>query len=283
MCKIFGLTTTAGLQMPALHALIARSHKSLTATQKDGFGFAIGSNTGDHYVEKWDNPANFPGAGQWPSIRANLGGLPVEADCWTAGAFPTNTGGAYIAHARTATCSRGAENAHPHASHGWAVVHNGVVQPTKGRTKPCDSIHILDSLVAHKGASKLHADVAGYLAILAIDPRGRLSALRDERAPLVVAWVPSLATWAFASTEAILAEIVSAPHDKAYTLQPYQYATHAGKAWSHEEVKRWDASKAISTKANKAFGDSRPLLNDEFPEYSGSKWYPSHKAKKWSA
>jgi predicted glutamine amidotransferase len=279
MCKIFGLTSTAGLQMPALHGLIQRSHKALTATQKDGFGFAIGATDGNHYVEKWDNPASFPGAGQWPAIRANLAGLPVEADCVTSGTFPASTGGAFIAHARTATCSRGAENAHPHSSHGWAVVHNGVVQPTKGRTKPCDSIHILDSLVTHKGASKLHADVAGYLAILAIDPKGRLSALRDERAPLVVAWVQSLNAWAFASSDALLAEIVSAPHDKAYTLQPYRHATHTGKGWTHEEVKRWDATKAVSSKASKAFGDSRPLLNDEFPEYSGSKW---HTNKKWS-
>lgn len=270
MCKIFGLTSTASLAMPALREMIGRSHKALTATQRDGYGFAIASNDGGHYVEKWDNPANFPGPGEWPKIRENLGGLPVEADCWTHGAMPEKTGGAFIAHARTATCSRGAINAHPHIRDGWALVHNGVVSPIKGKTKPCDSVHILDSFITHKGGAKLHADVTGYLAVLGFTPQGRIFALRDERAPLVVAWVPSLAAWAFASNAELLAEIVKAPHDKAYTVSPYNLAVFDGKKWANVEVKPWQA--APSAKASKAFGDDDERLftrGDTFPDYNG--------------
>ena len=278
MCKIFGLTSTAQMQMPALHALISRTHKALTATQRDGYGYSIGSSDGNHYTEKWNNPSAFPGPGAWPAIKANLAGLPVDADVWTSGTFPTSPGGALIAHARTSTCSMGSENAHPHYSHGWSMVHNGVVQPTKGRTKPCDSIHILDSLVTHKGAGKLHTDVAGYLAILAIDPKGRLVALRDERAPLVVAWVPSLSAWAFSSTDALLSEIVAAHHDKPFPLQPYHAVTNDGNNWKHEVVTAWEASKTVTAKAAKAFGD-QSLLGG-IPDYAGSKY--ASKGKKWN-
>lgn len=272
MCKIFGLTSTTKLTLPALAALITRSHKALTATQKDGYGFAIGSPTGEHYVEKWDEPSAFPGPGQWPAIRDNLAGVPVVADCVTHGTYPAAPGGALIAHARTSTCDRGAINAHPHISDGYALVHNGVVQPLRGKTKSCDSMHILDSIAANAGPAKLAADVAGYLAVLVLDSKGRLSALRDDRAPLVVAWVPSLSAWAFASTGAILAEIVAVPHDKPFSLQPYRWVTNTSKGWQLQEVKPWAAAKtngssngSTAAKAAKAFGD--PL-----PEWSGSKW-----------
>lgn len=272
MCKIFGITSTAKLALPALAALITRSHKALTATQKDGYGFAIGSPVGKHYVEKWDEPSAFPGPGQWPTIKTNLAGLPVSADCMTYGTYPTTTGGALIAHARTSTCDRGAINAHPHVGEdGYALVHNGVVQPLRGKTKSCDSVHILDSIAANAGPAKLASDVAGYLAVLVLDDQGRLSALRDDRAPLVVAWVPSLAAWAFASSDALLGEIVAVPHDKPFSLQPYRWVTNTAKGWQVQEVKKWAAAKTngsqsgTAAKAAKAFGDS-------LPEWSGSKW-----------
>ena len=285
------------LTMPQISDLVGRAHKNLTATQRDGFGFTLGALNGHHYTEKWDKPSDFPGANKWPSIAANLSGLPVFADCVIEGEYPSLTPAcAMIAHARTSTCAGGAENAHPHVRSGWSLVHNGVVEPLKGKTKPCDSIHILDSLVEAKGADKLAGDVAGYLAILAIDPRGHLLALRDAQAPLCVSWVPSFSAWAFASSPELLALIVSAPHDRAYTLKPFFAARHDGRKWGNHAVKPWASSAPrrragyLASAASKAFGkalDDEAEMElmydaDRVPAYSGSSYVqPSAWSKKY--
>jgi hypothetical protein len=249
MCKIYGLTNTSKLSAQGLAQMITRAHAQLTSTQKDGWGYALGS-----FSEKWDSPPQWPGPNEWQAIRDSLGGIAVSADCEITGAYP-GPGPSLVAHARTATCARGAVNAHPHFSGGWTVVHNGVVESTHKRQRSCDSMHIADSLAASGGASGLHDDVTGYLAILGTDPEGRFFALRDSRAPLYVARVPSLDAWAFASTPELLRSIAGEPTPRPYELDPYAYHLLTPAGWTIERVTPWSAYAALSSKASKAFGD----------------------------
>jgi hypothetical protein len=116
-------------------------------------------------------------------------------------------------------------------------------------------MHIADSLAASGGASGLHDDVTGYLAILGTDPEGRFFALRDSRAPLYVARVPSLDAWAFASTPELLRSIAGEPTPRPYELDPYAYHLLTPAGWTIERVTPWSAYAALSSKASKAFGD----------------------------
>lgn len=275
MCKIFGLTSTASLDAPKLTALVQRAHHHLTATQRDGWGFALHHPETGRYAEKWDKPQAWPGAFAWPALAESLAGIPVDVDCEITGTAPPAGGGPLIAHARTSTCSPGAANAHPHTVGEWTIVHNGVVEPIKGKVKPCDSVHIADSLNKHNGASGLASDVAGYLAILGINPAGHLVALRDTRAPLVVAFVPLLKAWAFASTPDLLKSIVDAPHQKPLDLLPYKFVAFDGRKWGHNGVKAWDAAAPrVSAKASRAFGD-----DDAFPSWENKYWKDKYNKK----
>jgi hypothetical protein len=249
MCKIYGLTSTQQLAPAALSSLIERAHKHLTQTQKDGWGYALGS-----YVERWDTPADWPGHGKWHAIQQSLGGMAVAVDCLVSEGKPPAPGPSLICHARTATCARGAENAHPHSWDGWRIVHNGVVESLGKARRSCDSMHIVDSLAKHKGAAGLHKDLAGYLAILGTSPRGEFVALRDDRAPLFVAWCADLSAWAFASSPELLAAITALPVTRPYSLTPFACHTLTPDGWQVETVEAW--SGAAESRAAVAFGGS---------------------------
>lgn len=249
MCKIYGITNTEKLAPAALSLLIERAHKHLTMTQRDGWGYALGN-----YVERWDTPGDWPGHGKWGSIQNTLAGLEVAVDCEVSEGKPPAPGPALICHARTATCARGAKNAHPHAWDGWRIVHNGVVESTGRAKRSCDSMHIVDSLAKHKGPSKLADDLAGYLAILGTNPAGEFIALRDDRAPLYVAWCHDLQAWAFASSPELLAAITALPVTRPYSLTPFVCHVLKDGEWVKEHVTPW--ASAAESRASLAFGDS---------------------------
>lgn len=248
MCKIYGITSTEKLAPAALSLLIERAHKQLTLTQRDGWGYALGN-----YVERWDTPSDWAGHGKWGSIQNALGGLSVAVDCEVSEGKPPAPGPALICHARTATCARGAKNAHPHAWDGWRIVHNGVVESTGKAKRSCDSMHICDSLAKNKGASGLAEDLAGYLAILGTNPSGEFIALRDDRAPLFVAWCHDLQAWAFASTPELLAAITALPVTRPYALTPFVCHTLKAGEWHKDRVMPW--ASAAESRASVAFGD----------------------------
>lgn len=279
MCKIFGLTNTSKLSESALCALITRAHAQLTSTQRDGWGYALGS-----FSERWDSPAQWPGPNEWPAIRESLGGVQVSADCIVSGDWG-GPGPALIAHARTATCARGAVNAHPHAFEDWTLVHNGVVESSGKARRSCDSMHIVESLARSGGPDKLHVDLSGYLAILGTDPEGRFFALRDSRAPLYVARVPSLDAWAFASTPELLRSIVQESTPRPYEVAPYVWhsLTESGQ-WETREVTPWAAYAALSSKASTAFGDEvgEPWTSKggKQPKTAGDRWGSWRRDKK---
>lgn len=251
MCKIFALSNTSGLDAAELASCIRRSHREITVTarQRDGWGFALGE-----YVEKLDNPEQWPGQpGQLGAL--DLGGAVVELDAIASGVMP-DPGPPLIVHGRIATCARGAENAHPHVAGQWTVVHNGVVEPrTSKARRTCDSMHIADSLAKHAGPHKLARDVVGYLAILGIDPAGRLFALRDRTAPLWLARVPEWDCYALASTPELLRSIVGRATGPVFQLAAFRWHVAAGDRWDVQEVAAWDAARPhLAGKAGKAFG-----------------------------
>lgn len=279
MCKIFALSNTSGLDAAALSALIARAHREITITsrQADGWGFAHGS-----YMERWDRPAQWPGPFALP---LSMGGAVIELDALHDGT-PPPAGPPLICHGRIATCARGAENAHPHRTGDWTLVHNGVVEPRRRNAprRSCDSMHIADSLAKHGGPHGLAQDLCGYLALLGIDPQGRLFAIRDNTAPLWIAHAPALGCYALASTPELIRSIMGANHatGPAFQLAAYRWHVDTPQGWSVEEVKPWEFARTLSDKAGKAFGTAAPKARTHKKwEWDDSAEYEASKNERW--
>jgi len=263
-----------------LAQVIKRSHAALTRTQRDGWGYSIGG-----YLEKWNSPKDWSAPDMSRAITSALKGAAVELDAVSVGDFPA-PGAPLVCHARTATCARGAANAHPHVSGGWIMAHNGVVEPRRNsKRKSCDSMYIVESLARVGGPSKLHCDIAGYAAIVGTTPAGEPFALRDSRAPLVINWVPAWEAFVLSSGAEYSAEIIGKQeHTRPVSLLPWVYHVWTGEDWATHEVQPWASSvpraiegrsrrgnkldQALAEAADKALGaETWP-----FPDYEKGGW-----------
>lgn len=177
----------------------------LGSTQRDGFGYALKASEGV-FVERYVNPSSCKGMG---TLKASRDILPVAlqtqlvygVDYDQHGNLPSKTPllGSFIAHGRTATCGKSITNTHPFTGFKdgkqWTIAHNGVVD-WSGEALPlqttCDSEHILNCFLHLEGEQSFHKGLAGYAAVVGINPEGEMFALRDDRAPLYVQYVKEL-------------------------------------------------------------------------------------------
>jgi hypothetical protein len=285
MCKLSLITSTAKMTPAELSAVITRTHKTLTRTQRDGWGYSIGG-----YLEKWDEPQGWQSPNGVQGLLSSLQGAAVDLDAVSVGEYPA-PGAPLVAHARTATCARGAVNAHPFTDSGWTLAHNGVVEPVKNtKRKSCDSMYIVESMARAGGPGKLHCDVAGYAAIVGTTPNGEPFALRDSRAPLCISWVPTWEAFVLSSGPEYTKDIVgSLEHTRPVSLLPWVYHVWTGEGWATSEVKPWAFSRPspaaqpskrgggrgsrmlseLEEAADKALGSNHP-----FPDYDkeAQKW-----------
>jgi hypothetical protein len=205
MCKLIAMSTAACKNTRQASRLVIKMRTLLAASQRDGFGYAL-NNNGDVFVERHVDPQTCEGLG---SLKASRDLLPVTlhtkllhgVDYDQQGTIPSKgaVNGCIIAHGRTATCGKNITNTHPftglHEGKRWTIAHNGVVE-WKGEKLPlqttCDSEHILNCFLYKQGEQSFHEGLAGYAAVVGINPQGEMFAMRDDRAPLYVVYVKQL-------------------------------------------------------------------------------------------
>ena len=206
MCKLIAMSSLSVRTLVQASKLINASSEMLGASQHDGFGYALKTDE-SVFIERYLDPKSCKGLG---SLKASRDLLPATlrtqleygTDYDQQGIAPTkgsSLNGAFIAHGRTATCGKTITNTHPftgfNGTEQWTIAHNGVVE-WSGATLPlkttCDSEHILNCFLYLQGEQSFHSGLAGYAAVVGINPKGEMFAMRDSRAPLYVSYVKEL-------------------------------------------------------------------------------------------
>jgi Glutamine amidotransferase domain len=205
MCKLIAMSSLSCKTLKQASRLIKASSEMLGSSQRDGFGYAIKASE-SVFIERYLNPASCKGMG---TLKASRDILPASlqtqlsfgVDYDQHGILPSKTPllGSFIAHGRTATCGKNIANTHPFTGFKdgkqWTIAHNGVVD-WSGEVLPlqttCDSEHILNCFLHLEGEQSFCKGLAGYAAVVGINPQGEMFALRDDRAPLYVQYIKEL-------------------------------------------------------------------------------------------
>jgi hypothetical protein len=205
MCKLIAMSTAACKNTRQASRLVLKMSTLLAASQRDGFGYAINTSDGV-FSERYLDPKTCEGMGELKASRDLLPAtlqtqLTYGVDYDQQGIIPSKGAvkGCVIAHGRTATCGKNIANTHPFTGcengQRWTIAHNGVVE-WNGENLPlqttCDSEHLLNCFLYKQGEQSFHEGIAGYAAVVGINPQGEMFALRDDRAPLYVSYVKQL-------------------------------------------------------------------------------------------
>lgn len=208
MCKLIAMSRMSCKTLKQASQLVKQSSELLGSSQRDGFGYAL-NNAGDVFIERYLNPASCSGMGTLKASRDLLHPalqtqLVYGHDYDQHGEHPSvpPVNAPFIAHGRTATCDKVIANTHPFTGwkdgKQWTIAHNGVVswngEPLPLQTT-CDSEHILNCFLHLNGEQSFKDGIAGYAAVVGINPQGEMFALRDDRAPLYVQFVKELSTY----------------------------------------------------------------------------------------
>ena len=226
MCKLIAISGLSVKGRKQSNALIKKTSELLGSSQRDGYGFAIG--TGDIsndslgvYIERYLNPSAVTGMGTLKQSRNLIPAgiktvLKEGVDFDSQGTMPSGkiVNAPFIAHGRTATCGKVIANTHPftgkHNGMEWTIAHNGVVE-WSGVKLPlqttCDSEHLLNCFLYLNGEQSFTEGIAGYAAIVGINPLGEMFALRDDRAPLHVQYIVELKQYVVCTDPAHCTEV----------------------------------------------------------------------------
>ena len=256
MCKLAGWTACkdSPLSRQAADAALQAAAKIISATERNGFGFAQSGASGLH--GRFVNPSDFRSLTALPEV-SRLAGPAFGA---FAAAKTSSQTGTYhkakhtIVHGRTATCAVNLANTHPFRHNGWTLAHNGVVtwqgqKTVEHANATCDSQHLLYALVDHAGNLEqqrlaLH-DISGYAAFLAMSPRGKLIVARDAMADLY-AGITKKGRWIFGTKASIVEAIADAwncSSVEAFALDNWtwlEFSPQGGRPkvydWRHREA-----------------------------------------------
>lgn len=179
----------------------------LLKTESDGFGYVIQGKSGA-YGERYIGDTKFETSIQLGKTDNSFYKLPfITKQRETFGTASKCNGGALF-HGRISTNSLGLRNTHPINKHGWSLIHNGVVSNRGGEYEmdtDNDTEHVVHYL-ATGGIDAVSANLTGYYAAGAFDPKGNLHIIRDAIAWLYVAKVEELESFIFATTPALIEE-----------------------------------------------------------------------------
>lgn len=301
MCKLIALNTAACKSTRQASQLVLKMRTLLAASQRDGFGYAINTSDGV-FSERYVNPDSCSGLGSTKASRDVLPAtlqtqLTYGVDYDQRGNLPSKGAvqGCVIAHGRTATCDKTVANTHPftgsNAGKQWTIAHNGVVDwsgiPLPLQTT-CDSEHILNCFLYLQGEKSFKDGLAGYAAVVGINPQGEMFALRDDRAPLYVQYVKELNQYIICTDQTHCEELSkmivgfnslkNATITTPMMLAPYvKHVFHANGEVSSTKFDKFSGSSSrISTssiyRSLGSAGVSRSAWDDDYG-YSGYKPY----------
>jgi len=202
MCRIVALSNCTELAKNEknYHSLIT-SVSSAMADQRDGFGVANSVSLYKTCKETRTHQA-FPFTEPTSRVaHKDTGNIEVDR-------------GALIMHGRISTNSVSLAATHPFELNGYKLIHNGVIELKDGdslhkykRVTSNDSEWLINMLVEslERGETfnyerDVMSKITGYAAIAMIDPMGRLTVARDDRARMNVGWSDKLNTFIFATS-----------------------------------------------------------------------------------
>jgi predicted glutamine amidotransferase len=207
MCKIITLTNLSKLDRQSFNKLASTSAKLLGRSEKDGFGFSVMTSSGV-ISQRYVNPNDVrPDLVQGKKLSFTN---PVMNQT---GAFSFDTqftGGAFF-HGRVSTNTKSLNNTHPINKHGWSLIHNGVVTdhgPKYDMITSNDTEHCLERLV--QGIAQVEQHITGYYALAAFSPDNNLHIVRDSIAQLFCAYVDTIDSLIFATTQDLINETCKA-------------------------------------------------------------------------
>jgi hypothetical protein len=189
MCKVLGFSNSSKLDVLKASEVIGNIMLQL---EPDGYGYAVLGKNGV-YGEKYV-----------PQFASTHGTTKTHK----AFGKVSQAIGPSIFHGRTSTNHAGLTNCHPIQSNGWHLIHNGVVSdhgPKYKMKTTNDSEHVLHRLKL--GIDHVAKDLTGYYAFLAIDDKGQLHVCRDKIARLSFAWIDSLESFIFGTTDRLIQEV----------------------------------------------------------------------------
>ncbi len=201
MCKIFTLTNTSKIKK--LNKTVNVIAKELAKYEQDGFGYTIQGKDGI-YGERILDSDDFSTAFQarildMPWLETNYNRFGTKSAATGAGMF----------HGRTSTNAKTLINTHPINKHNWSLIHNGVVSNHGSdytRITSNDTEHLVKYL-GTEGIKAIEANITGYYAITAISPTGELHIIKDSIANLMCAYIDTIDSYVYATTEALIKDI----------------------------------------------------------------------------
>jgi len=272
--------------------LVIKMRTLLAASQRDGFGYAL-NNNGQVFVERHVDPNTCDGLGTLKASRDILPAtlhtqLTYGVDYNQHGTIPTkgSVRGCVIAHGRTATCGKNIANTHPFTGEvdgkRWTIAHNGVVE-WNGEKLPlqstCDSEHLLNCYLYKQGEQSFHEGIAGYAAIVGINPNNEMFALRDDRAPLYVTLIKQLNCYILCTDKTHCEDIADLVSDfnglknatitNPMMIAPYvRHTFHASGEISSEAFPRFTSTISYASTSSVY----RSLGSAGAPGYASSAW-----------
>lgn len=240
MCKIMIFTNTKKLNDSQINKVLVYNAENMK--QDDGFGYTLVNKNKTLFTERFLTPSDVKF-----NLGLDIGSLEKSTFTDTEKNFQGFRSGHYFSglliHGRVSTNDINLTNTHPINKHSWSLVHNGVVEdygtPYKKMTTN-DSEDCLERLV--QGISEVEKHLSGYYAIGAIDQDFNTHIIRDNTASLYCAYVPSLESYIFATTQDLILGVcktLGLTHDSIaqVTENTYLIFNPEGKLIHNQKIK----------------------------------------------
>lgn len=232
-------------------------------SDKDGFGYAILSQDGEIGGEKTTKIKEFTPLSMVP-IDTQTSKLPIIAKMYERfGNMDFSKPKSLIAHGRFSTNTVNLPNTHPFTNENVALIHNGVVKDDAtikigGLKTDCDT-EILLRYWERGGIKDIEKNVAGYYAMAILDKAGQLHIVRDNRAPLYIAYVRNVDSYMIATTKEIIESVARSMRWKAEEAEEVLENIHAifegNEIVSYADISpKGGSAYEFNSKAAKAFG-----------------------------
>lgn len=253
MCKLFIMTNTTKLKHSQSELLVKTVSKSMSKTERDGFGLSI-RGSGGIFTRRFLKPeaaSIFETFSKMPFLKPSMN------ETGTLGTIES-----IILHGRTSTNHGGLVNTHPISKHGFHLSHNGVVEdsgPAYPMTTQNDTEHVVERF--SKGINEVEKHLSGYYAFGAFqDGTESLFIVRDSIAPLYFADVPSIECHVFSTTKELIVSTMEAlrlTHSPIEELQDNTMLVYQGKDLvSQSTISPKGRSKLADSLADKSLGHS---------------------------
>lgn len=211
MCKVFAMSNMKKVQITKKFLNAVKTEVTRTG-DKHGFGYAVLGEDGSIGGERTMRPMN------WQPLQGNpmatkTHSLPIVLRTRDQfGKVNFDAPKSFIGHGRYSTNDVALQNTHPFYNGDVALIHNGVVRDPDGIIPATDLKTTNDTEIILRcwekgGMPMVESTVTGYYALALLDKAGLLHIVRDDTAPLFIAYSRTVDSYIFATTEDIIRSV----------------------------------------------------------------------------